>query len=293
MKIKVDLNKIKDKLKAQDEKNNSRDPKKSDFVTPLEEGKLNFRAFIYPHSEDPSSEPFLERFYHWGLTGTPAVYCPKKNENKECHICDFVWEQVTASKGNKEAVKSWARYLPKLNVLIAGKIRGREDEGPKFLRIGSNERKRSDNHNSLYEWFSDPDTQNWLDSDEGIDIVLTYTKPDAAQSAFLSNAKFVNSKMELARKLTAFGEDYEKFVKEVKNVDEEVYPKKTSEETMHILKEWRKKTSERSQKQNRGRAEELNTAENTETVVSADDEESVVTPETTSVTDLESKLNSL
>lgn len=284
MKIKVDLAKIKEKLKAQDDKQSFRDPKKSEFVVPLEAGKLQFRAFIYPHSSDPSAEPFLERFYHWGLTGTPAVYCPKKNENKDCHICNFVWDQVKAAKGDKELVKSWAKYLPKLNVLVAGKIRGREDEGPKFFRISSNEKGRSENHAALYDWFNDPDTQNWLDSDEGIDMLLTYTVPDAAKAAFLNGAKFVLSKVELARKSTAFGDDYDKFSSEVKDVDAEVYTKKTTEETLAVLTDWRKKMAAKKDKSQRfNRTEELNSTD-TETTLSFDSDEPSPAPSNTEQT---------
>lgn len=290
MKIKVDLKKIKDKLDAQKAKASLKDPKNSDFVVPLEEGKVYFRAFVYPHSDDPSAEPFLERFYHWGLPGTPAVYCPKKNENKDCHICDFVWEQMKASKGNKEATRSWSQYLPKLSVLLVGKIRGREEEGPKFLRLGSNEKKKSDNHAALYEWFENPDTQNWLDSDEGIDMTLTYAKPDDSQSSFLKGAKFILKKIDLARRTLPFGDDYEKFYSATKNLDSDVYPKKTTEDTLQILLEWRKKMSERKKKTG---DEDLNSDDN-ETVKSfGSEDDSTGKPEESSMADLQAKLDSL
>lgn len=294
-KVKVNIGALREKLNTQDEKAAKRDPKNSDILAPLAVGKINFRAFPYPHSADPSVEPFIERYYHWGIYGRTATYCPKRNENKECHICNFVWDQVKARKaaGDKAGTKEWAAFLPKLNVLIAGKIRGREDEGPKFFRISSDDKKKSDNHKAVYDWFrdEDEDVANWMDGDAGFDIVLDYVAPDAAQSAFLRNAKFMLNKMELARKQSAFGEDYDDFLSKVKNIDVDVFPKQSTEETLEILKEWRTKMAERKSKSGQGPDVSQLNSDETETVLGNDD--SSDSSKSTEQDDVKSKLDAM
>lgn len=244
MTLKVNVDKIKEKLKNQ----SSRGPwqnKESDIFKVTEPGKYNLRAVIYPHSHDPSAEPFLERHYHFGIPGGGTFYCPAKNDKQKCHVCDFIWSKMKENKGNKDAIKKWSGFLPKMSVLVPVLVRGKESEGVRFFRINSSDKegRRSKNHDKLYQWIIDDDTSSWLDPVSGFDVVVNYAAPDAAKSAFLGNAKAVLSDIELARKSTKFGteEEYNEFISSVKNVDKEIFPKKTTEDSLELLLKWREK----------------------------------------------------
>lgn len=251
MKFAIDKEKLQQRLKEQQERGArvSTDPKDSIIFKVSTEGKHLFRAVFYPHSKDPSSEPFVERFYHWGFPGG-AVYCPKKNAGQDCHLCEFVWERVTSNKGNKEVVKKWAQLLPQMSVLIAGVARGREEEGCKFVRVSTREDKPSDKYNKVYGWFMDDDTTSWLDPDSGFDMELKFSKPEDGKSKFLKGAQFLMTDMSLARKSSVFGtkEEYEDFLKKVPDVDKEVFPKKTTKETLEILEKYREMLAKKSKK---------------------------------------------
>jgi hypothetical protein len=244
MTLKVDVSKIKEKLNKQSSRAGWQQ-KESDVFKVTEPGKYNLRAVIYPHSQDPSAEPFLERHYHFGIPGGGTFYCPSKNEGQKCHVCDFIWGKMKENKGNKEAIKKWSGFLPKLSVLVPVLVRGKESEGVKFFRINSSDKagRRSKNHDKLYQWTIDDETSSWLDPSAGFDVVVTYSAPDAAKSAFLGNAKAILDNIELARKSTKFGtdEEYNEFISSVKNVDKELFPKKTTEDSMALLLKWREK----------------------------------------------------
>lgn len=244
MTLKVDVDKIKERLKAKSSK--SFEKKETDIFRATAPGKYQLRAVIYPHSSDPSSEPFLERHYHFGIPGGGTFYCPAKNENKKCHVCDFIWSKMKENKGQKEAIKKWSAFLPRLSVLVPVLVRGSEEEGVKFFRINSSDKqdRRSKNHDKLYEWTIGDDTSTWLDCNNGFDIIATYEEPQPGKASFLGkDVKAVLKDLDLARKSTKFGtkEEYENFVGSVKNVDVSLFPRKTTEDTLELLLKWREK----------------------------------------------------
>lgn len=242
MKIKIDKEKLKKRMQEQEEKSlkRNRDPKESLIVKVSEIGEQLFRAVFYPHSADPSSEPFPERYYHYGFQGGP-FYCPQKNEGKDCHVCDFVWSRLIETKGT-EAAKEWQQKLPKMCVLIPGLLRGREDEGCKFLRISTREDKPSDNYSKIYGWFMKESTTDWLDFEEGFDMELSYKSPE--QGSFVGGAKFILGGIDLSRDSTPFGEGWENF--EVPNIDEILFEKKTTEDSLNLLNRFNELLAKRS-----------------------------------------------
>ena len=218
-------------------------------------GKYKFRAAIYPHTDNPSAEPFIIRHYHYRIPGAGTIWCPQKNAGEKCDLCDFVWERMKEAKGDKPRVKHWADKLPKARVWIAGKIRGREEEGPKFLTFGTGEDRMSKSHEALYEWFGNEDTEDWMSPEAtatgGFDIEVTYEEYDEAKSAALNGAKFGFAGVELARRESEFGGDYEKFLAEIPNIDDndldilKAYSRKTSADATEALAAWYEKLDDK------------------------------------------------
>lgn len=238
MKIKVDPKKLQERLEQQQQSATRKkyDPKDSIILKPEGPGKLNFRASYYCHNDDPSVEPFVERFYHYGFPGG-AFYCPKKNCGEDCFICDFVWQRLAETKGT-DAAKEWNKKLPAMCMLVPGLIRGREDEGCKFFRVGTREDKPSANYKKIYGWFSEDDTAEWIDPDVGYDMELTYETPDEEQSNYLRGAKTILKSIDLARKSTKFGakKEFETFMTQMPNIDEDsLYGKKTTADSLEVL----------------------------------------------------------
>lgn len=252
MTLKVDVSKIKERLDRQTKKADWQQ-KDTEIFRVSEPGKYNLRAVIYPHSKDPSAEPFLERHYHYGVPGGGTFYCPSKNDNQKCHVCDFIWSKMKENKGNKEAIKKWSGFLPKLSILLPVLMRGKESEGVKFFRINSSDKadRRSKNHEKLYQWIIEEDTSSWLDPNSGFDLIVTYGAPEPGKATFLKNAKAILENMELARKSSKFGteKEYNDFISSVKNVDEEVFIKKTTEDSMNLLMKWREKLAPQAAKE--------------------------------------------
>lgn len=247
MTIRVNVQAIKEKLERMKEDEEIRkkrlDPSESPFVKVKQKGKLLFRAIPYPYNEDPESDPFVERAYHYGIPGQRVFYCPAKNDNEKCHICDFVWNQLRENKGNKDAINAWKQYLPKFNLFVVGKIRSRENEGPKFLKITHRRNQLTDKVQSLYEFFTEPETESWMDPERGIDIKLEFEETEKF------GLILTRGKLQLDRKETPFGKkgEYEEFLKSVKNIDEDVpgYERKTSEDSLELLEQWAKRLGEK------------------------------------------------
>lgn len=290
MNIKIDREKLKKRMEEKKEKaqsRRSRDPKDTVVFKVGEEGKHAFRAVVYPYGSDPSAEPFPERFYHYGLPGG-TFYCPQKNAGEDCHICDFVWEKLKETKGTA-AAKEWQKKLPSMCMLVPGVARGREEEGCKFFRVNTREDRPSDSFNKVMSWFLEEDTCQWLDPDEGFDMELSYKEPDESQAKFL-NAKFLLSEMNLARKESKFGtkKEYKEFMENIPNLDEDVYPKKTTDDSLAVLEEWHKILARRATK-NGTRSSVSDKSDGTSAVKTESDSK----PQTTDPEDVADKLEAL
>lgn len=242
MTIKIDIDKIKARLEKQQQ--DTRDPKKDIILKPTKAGTLNFRAVLYPHSEDPASMPIVERFYHNGIPGNWApFYCPKENKNEPCHLCEFIWEMAKAFKGTPQN-REWLQKLPVLTLFVAGKVRGREDEGPKFWRFRSAKRRPFVNHEKMYEWLTTESTALFMDPDVGFDLLLKYEALSPEQKKIFPRAELMLKKsgVELDRSSTKFGDDYEEFIKQVPDIDT-IYKPKTTQESLEALQKWRERLS--------------------------------------------------
>ncbi len=289
--IKIDKDRIKERLKNQQEKASSRSTDPKDFIIfkPTNDGECSFRAVIYPHSPDPACEPFPERFYHYGFPGG-TFYCPQKNAGEDCGICDFVWERLTETKGT-DAAKGWSKKLPSMCMLIPGRARGREEEGCKFFRVNTREDKPSDNYLKVYKWLMEDAYDGWLDFDKGFDMILTYKKPEEGQSSYLGRAKFMLSGIELARTTSKFGtkKEYDEFVDSIPNVDEELFARKTTADSYEVLEKFQEILSKKARRAGATTPDsELNKSEGTS--ASSEKENK---PASTDSEDINSKLDSL
>lgn len=242
--IKVDVTALRNRLKAEEaaassaSSNNNRN---NHMLKVEEAGTVAFRVTPYPHSPDPSAEPFITRWYHYGAYGT--MYCPNKNEGAECHVCNMAWDKLKQFKGNKEAVRKWAGHLPTKRVLFVGRVRSKDGNEPKFLSLNAlsnnkeNRNEMSKYFRKIWDWFMDDATCNWMDANDGFDMKLTYTKLDEAKSKHLRGAKCQLSDVDLARSSSKFGTkgEYEEFLSKVPDVDKDVFPRKTTEDTLKAL----------------------------------------------------------
>ena len=250
--LKVNLNKLKERVEAQKNEQTGGFDKVSIFIKGEEEGTTKFRAMIYPHNDDPTSEPFCERNYHF-IYGLGYVYCPKANENQDCHVCEFIWERFKGCEDDKEK-KEWLKCLPVLHVMIPGVVRGKEEDGVKFLKITSRKDRPSEKHTKIYDWFMDKDLEDWISPEKGerggFDIEIKYGAPDPKQAAHLKLKKgsVIMKEISLARKSTAFKE-YEDFADKIPNIDEiDGFKRLTTQDTVEVLEKWSKKLQAKSDK---------------------------------------------
>lgn len=251
MSIKVDpkavqayIKKMEEEAKEKQERKSKSDPANSQLLKVAEPGKYLFRALPYVHNENPEGNPFVLRSYCYGIPirGCYTFYSPSANDGKEDPVVDFVWEQMkkygkNGSSPDLEKVKDWGAFLPKTYLFMAGIVRGREEEGPKLLKIGTRKEKSSDKHNSLWEFFgSEPD---WMDPDKGFDIELEYEK-NPMYGIILKQGKLT-----LARKSSKIGtkEEYEKYLTMVPNIDK-IYSPKTTQDSLELLEQWLQKLGE-------------------------------------------------
>lgn len=227
------------------------------LVKVKEAGSYLFRALPYIHNKDVEAEPFCERTYHFNIPGNYQFYCVKENEGIECPVCEFVWSQMKENKGNKPQIDYWRQFLPKKRVAIPGIIRGREEEGIKFLLLTTFAEKLGDHYDKIIKYLMKPSTCNFLDPESGYDLELNYENyADGREKKF---GKFGFKDLELSREQTPVSDDPKKFWKELpkmmKVFDRDVpgYEKKTVDDAHAALEKWLKiqeKLASKSEKSN-------------------------------------------
>lgn len=249
MAFKINIEGLRSKLQEQSSAKQKKVSKIGEsLVKATEPGDYSFRAYPYPHSKDPSTEPYAAKFYHTNLPdGTFTFYCPKKNDGKDCAICSYAFENLKKHKGTP-LVHQFRDLLPEMHVFLAGRFNS--EPAPKLFKINSysgEPGKLGKNHQKVIDWFCDADEEiyTWMDPMKGRDIKLKYKKFDDAKR---TNDRFKNAKTELIdfslsmKRTPMFKtiEEYESFIAQTPNVDE-LFPKKTSEEALALLERWNSK----------------------------------------------------
>lgn len=293
MPIKVDIEKLKSRIEKRQSatsENSYSEGIKKFLISEKQPGSILFRAFPYPHNEDPSSEPFFEKWYHFGLPGG-AFFCPKQNKGDDCLVCEYAWEKMKENKGNADAVKEYREFLPKLVCMVPGIIRDREDEGPKFFRVSvANMERPTKAYSDLYSFFTDEDTQNWLDDKEGFDLKLHYSAAPEGKKKFLKGASVVFENLELARRPSKFGTkvSMDQAIEKTPNILAQFWPEKTTEDSEKILTSLRERMKKQVSSTDTKTEEKLN-EKSAEVHVSSD----APRPVAVSVSDVRDKLAAL
>ena len=163
----LDLSKMKAKLDKL--ANNGKESGSNSVKWKMEEGQHSVR--IVP-TED--GDPFKELFFHYGVGGK-TVLCPKKNFNESCPICDFasqLWREGTANE-DKESQKMAKQLFPKQRFMSPVLVRGEEAKGVQVWEYG----KRA--YETMIGLVLNPEYGDITDPQEGLDLVIDYTKPPA------------------------------------------------------------------------------------------------------------------
>lgn len=159
------------KMKAKLDKlaNNGKEAGSNSGKWKLEEGQHSVR--IVP-TED--GDPFKEMFFHYGVNNK-TVLCPKKNFGDSCPVCDFasqLWKEGTA-KEDKESQKMAKQLFPKQRFMSPVLVRGEEAKGVQVWEYG----KRA--YETMIGLVLNPEYGDITDPEEGLDLVIDYTKPPA------------------------------------------------------------------------------------------------------------------
>jgi hypothetical protein len=163
----LDLSKMKAKLDKL--ANNGKENGSNSVKWKMEEGQHSVR--IVP-TED--GDPFKELFFHYGVGGK-TVLCPKKNFSDSCPICDFasqLWREGTANE-DKESQKMAKQLFPKQRFMSPVIVRGEEAKGVQVWEYG----KRA--YETMIGLVLNPEYGDITDTEEGLDLVIDYTKPPA------------------------------------------------------------------------------------------------------------------
>lgn len=162
----LNINKMKDKLTKL--ANNGKEGGSSVRWKP-EPGQHSIR--VIP-TED--GDPFKELFFHYGVGGK-TVLCPKKNFSDECPICNFasqLWKEGT--KNEDKATQKMAKDLfAKQRFMSPILVRGEEKKGVQVWEYGKTA------YETLLGLVVNPDYGDITDPDDGLDLVIDYTKPPA------------------------------------------------------------------------------------------------------------------
>lgn len=244
MSIKINMDALKDRLEGRKTNNNGGGnyPPRVNHIVKSEKGEsIIFRPTVYPHSADPSTQPFAERSYHYKIGKQFVFYCPKQNDGQLCHICNFAWEMLKKAP-TKEEKKKWGEFLPKRVVYIPGLVRGKESDGPKFIKFGTRNDKPSEHHAKFLKWLTAAKTCELLDPQKGRDVEIEYElldESDARAKMFKTNVLLKDFQLDAAGS-SEFSDtvDYEEFLTAIPNVDEAIYTKKTTEDSLKAVRDW-------------------------------------------------------
>jgi hypothetical protein len=162
----IDMSKMKNKLEKL--ANNGKESNNS-VKWKMEEGQHSVR--IVP-TED--GDPFKELFFHYKVGGK-TVLCPKKNFGDDCPVCNFasqLWRDGVANE-DKASQKMAKELFPKQRFMSPVLVRGEEAKGVQVWEYG----KRA--YETMIGLVLNPEYGDITDPQDGLDLVIDYTKPPA------------------------------------------------------------------------------------------------------------------
>jgi len=120
---------------------------------------------------DSTGDPFRDYSLHYNIGSERSFLCPKRQEGKECAICNFagqLWDEY--KKTNDKSVLDMAkRYFAKQRFFSPIVVRGKEEEGVKWWSYSKTI------YDKLLRLTLDVDYDDITDMENGTDLNLTYT----------------------------------------------------------------------------------------------------------------------
>ncbi len=158
----INKERIRAKLAALQGGNNS-------YWNPPKNGQATIRAFAVPDGEDE----FLELYFHFGVAEKASVYCLRKNRDEsgregKCPICEQADEWYNGDEDEKALSKNiYSKprfYIPVID---------RADKSPQPKWWGFSKTV----YGKMLHWLAeDADRENFLDPDEGLDLIVIATQ---------------------------------------------------------------------------------------------------------------------
>jgi len=210
----IDMAKI--KARYQNFKNNTNSSASDSNTWKPQEGEQTIR--IAPTKD---GDPFREYWLHYRIANEPLM-CSKRNFGEKNPIMDFayeLWSEGTPSskKMAKDLFSKQRFYSPVL-------VRGQEELGVRIWGYSKTV------YEQLLSLILDPDYGDITDPNTGIDLVLTYGKPEGSD--------FFRTQLKPKRKSSPICSDGDEACAEMlENVPslDDLYPRKTPEELKEYL----------------------------------------------------------
>lgn len=151
----LDLNKIKARLTAMNEKNSTR----ASLWKPKEKAVVRIVPYLFN-----KENPFIELYFHYGMNN--KTYLSPSSYGRP----DPIVELATKLKrsGDKEDYKQGKNLDPKMRIYVPVLVRGEESEGVKFWGFGKQV------YQELLAIISDPDYGDITDLAKGRDITVEF-----------------------------------------------------------------------------------------------------------------------
>lgn len=161
----INLNKIKARQTALENKGKGGDQKNSFFWKP-EEGEQLIRI-VLPEDGDP----FRDYWFHYDVAGE-SFLSPKRNFGEHCPL--EVYIKALWKEGSDESKRVAKKLSAKQRFYVPIVVRGKEEEGVKVWGFG----KKA--YETLLGLFMNPEYRDMADPMEGVDLTIKYTKAAGA-----------------------------------------------------------------------------------------------------------------
>lgn len=226
-KFKINKSAIQEKL----EKLNNRNAGNEHIWKPEIGRKHTVRLVPNPHSDDPGSEPFVELWFHYGL-GKP-ILSPRKNFGKDSCVDDFASRLWNDGTDKEKALAKQLFPKPRWFGLVID--REEKDPKPKWWSFSKTV------YEELMNYLQDPDYENFMDIEDGLDLSIDYYKEEGAQ--------FPNTRIKFKRKESPVMDDVDEAIELIESAPKlipDVVEKMTEDEIAEAVKKYLDKATSSS-----------------------------------------------
>lgn len=213
----IDLNAIKEKLKALSENKQKSNNQMSYWFPEL--GEYQIRCLPWPDAQP--GQPFHERAIYY--FGNNKLIAPSQFNQRD--PVKEMRDRLFATKKDDDKVIA-KRLLPKIRAYIPIIVRGKESEGVKIWNVGK------EIHARLLGFFVDSEIGDFLDLDNGYDLKVKITKT--------AGKKYNDTAVDAARKPSpalANKKELAELMSKLPNINE-IYKPKSYDECKRVLEEW-------------------------------------------------------